>query len=374
MNSCPSPRALCGSLRPLAAPCAAAALSLVLVLVLWQSEFPGALSLDSLARSVAGWRNTLASVGRLQTLCVMLAVHAVQLLLCFPLPNITRTMYGYIFGAVPGLLISSCWESALTVVFLFVFSHCRGREPRVLESLVVRAEALHSSTFFNAYLALVQLSSLPMAVKAAVALSPAVGAVRFVALAAACALAASARDATLGHAIAQSRSSAADSQFYAFVIIFNALIPTCISVWVLLDASRAGGAQPAGASSGEPCDDPEDRPAAPASVPGQSQPHAVAQERLLAPALQPPVLLHPPCPQSVPSPPAAPSPLATPRRAPWPPPVEISDYTPAPRFAPRLAPAPGAAPPRPPRRERVDFRPVVAGLHGLPGLSGAHLV
>jgi hypothetical protein len=149
-------------------------------------------------------------------------------------------MYGYFFGVWQGAVISLCWETALLVVFLLVFMHCAQAYPgpRFLNTLTEYVEARRSSAFFRVLLVLLSMSSLPVATKAALVLFLAVTPVEFVAAGVASSLVTSARDACLGDIMSRSRSSAAEIPFYAFVICFNALLPTCISVWILFAVSR----------------------------------------------------------------------------------------------------------------------------------------
>lgn len=189
---------------------------------------------------MAAWKTQLQSTSRLQALCVLLVVHAIQLLLCFPFPNVTKTMYGYFFGVWQGAAISLCWETALLAAFLFIFMHCAQAYPgpRFLNTLTEYVEARRSSAFFRVFLVLLSMSSLPVATKAALVLSLAVTPVEFAAAGVASALVTSARDACLGDFMSRSRSSTAEIPFYAFVICLNAIIPTCISVWILFAVSR----------------------------------------------------------------------------------------------------------------------------------------
>jgi hypothetical protein len=53
-------------------------------------------------------------------LLVLLAIHTVQVLFCFPLLHVTKIMYGYFFHALEGGLIACVWELFLVGLFVLV--------------------------------------------------------------------------------------------------------------------------------------------------------------------------------------------------------------------------------------------------------------
>ena len=377
--------------------------SVVVLVVYWSHETRGGVDSTTLGASVAAWKTQLQSASRLQVLCVLLVAHALQLLLCFPFPNVTKTMYGYFFGAWQGAVVSLCWETALLAVFLLVFMHCAQSYPgpRFLNSLAEYLEARRSSAFFRVLLVLLSMSSLPVATKAALVLSLAVTPVEFVAAGVASALVTSARDACLGDFMSRSRSSAAEIPFYAFVICFNALLPTCISVWILFAVSKharagfdAAHSRDTLSSSGErelgdalpTVDDnshsvdtvsievlPDRDPLGPEALgPEALGPEALRPEALGPEALRPEALAHGPGASDVgvrgsdasdvDTRAAAPPARAEPAAAGAPPDCEISAAPSAPSAA-RADPRP----PPPPRRDRIRV------FTGLDDASGAHL-
>jgi hypothetical protein len=343
---------------------------------------------------MAAWKIQLQSTSRLQALCVLLIAHALQLLLCFPFPNVTRTMYGYFFGVWQGAVISLCWETALLAVFLLLFMHCAHAYPgpRFLNSLIEYVEARRSSALFRVLLVLLSMSSLPTATKAALVLSLAVTPVEFVTAGVASALVTSARDACLGDFMSRSRSSTAEIPFYAFVICFNALLPTCISVWILFAASRharegfeAAHSREALCSSGErelgdalPIVDDNSHSVDTVSIEVRSE-----MDSLCAPASE--ASVHGPGASDVDTRAAAPPARAeqaaagatpdseisgapTPARPETPSAAPAPATAPAGPVAPSAAPAPGdPRPPPPPRRDRIRV------FTGLDDASGVHL-
>ena len=357
--------------------------SVVVLVVYWSHETRGGVDSTTLGASVAAWKTQLQSASRLQVLCVLLVAHALQLLLCFPFPNVTKTMYGYFFGAWQGAVVSLCWETALLAVFLLVFMHCAQSYPgpRFLNSLAEYLEARRSSAFFRVLLVLLSMSSLPVATKAALVLSLAVTPVEFVAAGVASALVTSARDACLGDFMSRSRSSAAEIPFYAFVICFNALLPTCISVWILFAVSKHARAGFDAAHSRDTLSSSGERELGDALPTVDDNSHSVDtvsievlpdRDPLGPEALGPEALAHGPGASDVgvrgsdasdvDTRAAAPPARAEPAAAGAPPDCEISAAPSAPSAA-RADPRP----PPPPRRDRIRV------FTGLDDASGAHL-
>jgi len=354
----------CQSLRLLAASFVVTVAAVVILVVYWSHETRGGVESTSLGASVAAWKTQLQSASRIQTLCVLLVAHALQLLLCFPFPNVTKTMYGYFFGAWQGALVSLCWETALLAVFLLIFMHCAQAYPgpRFLNTLSAYLEARRSSAFFRVLLVLLSMSSLPVAAKTALVLSLTVTPVEFMASGIASAIVTSARDACLGDIMSRSWSSAAAIPFYAFVISFNALLPTCISVWILFAASKHARTGLCAAHSLDTVNSNGDRELGDALSTVDKNSHSV--DTVCIEVLPDEGSLNPeePPPLARAAPPTPPPPLA--RAAPPTPPPPLARAGP-PTPPPPLARA--APPPRPARRDKIRV------FTGLDDASGAHL-
>jgi len=362
----------CQSLRLLAASFVVTVAAVVIFVVYWSHETRGGVESTSLGASMAAWKTQLQYAHRIQALCVLLIAHALQLILCFPFPNVTKTMYGYFFGAWQGALVSLCWETALLGVFLLIFMHCAQAYPgpRFLNSLSEYLEARRSSAFFRVLLVLLSMSSLPVAAKAALVLSLAVTPVEFVAAGVASALVTSVRDACLGDFMSRSRSSAAAISFYAFVIGFNALLPTCISVWILFAASKHARAGIGAAHYLDTMKSNGERELGDALSIVDKNSHSVDtvcinvipdQDSLDSEALAPVARAGPPTP---PPPVARAGPPPVARAGPPTPPPPVA------RAGPPTPPPPVARagpPPRPLRRDKIRV------FTGLDDASGAHL-
>lgn len=82
------------------------------------------------------------------------------------------------------------------------------------------------------------MSSMPIATKSALVVSLSITPVEFMMSGIAAAFLTSIRDTCWGDFLARSRVTTAEIPLYSTVLFFNAVLPTCISVWILLDVSR----------------------------------------------------------------------------------------------------------------------------------------
>ena len=198
------------------------------------------------------WQNALAElklrlslVPAIHALVTLLAVHTAQLILCFPFLHLTKIMYGYFFGIWPGLVIALVWESGLLLVFTFVFMHCSQspQSPRFLNNLIAYVKAQRQGRYFHVLLIVLHMSSMPLVTKTALVAFSAVTAGEFAVSGFVSTLVTSINDTCLGGFIAHASDSADQIALYSFLLCFNTILPTTLSVFVIVAISGFAGAE-----------------------------------------------------------------------------------------------------------------------------------
>ena len=202
----------CGSrsLYVILGPCTLTVVLCVVIFTYWRYATHSDLTTENWQNTLAELKIRLSLVQTLQALIILLTVHALQLILCFPFLHLTKTMYGYFFGIWPGLVIALVWESGLLVIFTFVFMHCSQspQNPHFLSNLIGYVKKQRKVKYFHVRLVVLHMSSMPMVTKtAALVAFSAVTAVEFVVSGFVSTLITSINDTCLGGFIAHASSS-----------------------------------------------------------------------------------------------------------------------------------------------------------------------
>ena len=97
-------------------------------------------------------------------LLVLLAIHTVQVLFCFPLLHVTKIMYGYFFHALQGGLIACVWELFLVGLFVLVATqNIPTRQPAMdLVGFLQYVDSMRSKRLLIPFLVAMHISSVPL--------------------------------------------------------------------------------------------------------------------------------------------------------------------------------------------------------------------
>ena len=235
----------CGSrsLYVILGPCTLTVVLCVVIFTYWRYATHSDLTTENWQNTLAELKIRLSLVQTLQALIILLTVHALQLILCFPFLHLTKTMYGYFFGIWPGLVIALVWESGLLVIFTFVFMHCSQspQNPHFLSNLIGYVKKQRKVKYFHVRLVVLHMSSMPMVTKTALVAFSAVSAVEFVVSGFVSTLITSINDTCLGGVIAHANPSTDQIALYSFFLCFNAILPTTLSVFVIAAISGFTG-------------------------------------------------------------------------------------------------------------------------------------
>ena len=174
-----------------------------------------------------------------QALATLMTLHALQLLCCFPLIHITKTMYGYIFGLWQGLVISFLWENTMVVVYLFTFAHCtQPANSLFLNGLIAYVHTWRSGRLFFVFLVAFHISSIPFVTKASLVVYYVVTPVEFLKSSVIASLIMSTKDTLFGDYIAHSDYSASKLGLYSVFLCFSTLLPTALTVLIMTGIFR----------------------------------------------------------------------------------------------------------------------------------------
>lgn len=195
------------------------------------------------------WRNFSVHVKRTvhaldtkyphNVLIVLFVVHAIQVLLCFPLMHVTKIMYGYFFGPWVGGGISSAWELFLVSVFLLVATQNVPIRPpsHELAGFLQYVASLRAKKML--FLVCMHMSSVPLVTATCLVLFQVVSRVDFL-LSHVCATALMTfKDTWLGHFLASSDGNASNIAVAATLLSASALLPTVLTVSLMGCVSSA---------------------------------------------------------------------------------------------------------------------------------------
>lgn len=192
---------------------------------------------------LAQFKSYVEFSSRSQILIVLFAFHALQMLFFFPFMNITKMMYGYFFGIWHGAIICFCYETILLLGYIFTVFNCIHSfpGPYFLRNLIEYIDLRRKRAYFSIFILLLNMSSLPLATKSALVVSLSITPLEFIGSNLANMLLTSLRDICWGNILSYSHFSTAEIPFYTVVVIFNAFLPTLISIWILVEVSRQCG-------------------------------------------------------------------------------------------------------------------------------------
>lgn len=183
-------------------------------------------SVRDLQAVYVSWKQWSSLRDRYQALVLLAIVHTLQVVFCFPFTNITRTMYGYVFGFWHGLAVACAWEIALFLLYLFVASHCSHPQGAFFPTdMLEYVKTWQGSRFLFAVLLVVHMTSIPLVSKSALFRQDAVTSFDFVASFVLATVLLSAKDTLAGEYIAQSDDSAENIAFYTLVVLCSSLLP-----------------------------------------------------------------------------------------------------------------------------------------------------
>lgn len=177
---------------------------------------------------------------------MLLLVHALQTLFCFPLMHVTKMMYGYLLGAFAGCALATAWEMTLVGLFVLVCvkvnSHAGARaaphSPRLRQLLAYSSELRNSKQFYL-FVMCVQLASIPLATGAALVQYEITTTQEFIASHFAVTLGMSLKDAWLGSIVASASAQRSDFFVVCMLFIASTILPTVASLLLLGHVSRA---------------------------------------------------------------------------------------------------------------------------------------
>jgi hypothetical protein len=168
-------------------------------------------------------------------LLVLCVVHALQVLLCFPLLHVTKMMYGYFFGALNGGIICGCWE--IGIVMLFVVAATQNtpvRSPaRELLGFLMTVGALRAQGWLLPFMVALQVSSVPLVTSTCLVLFRVVSRWEFLLAHTISTVLMTSKDTWLGHFLATSDGNARNIAIAAMLLSFSALLPTATTVCLM---------------------------------------------------------------------------------------------------------------------------------------------
>jgi hypothetical protein len=222
-----------------AVPCALTVVLGIIITVYFGDRMPNNLDVESWQNFFVYLRTWAALDQKPQALATLMAVHALQLICCFPFIHMTKTMCGYIFGFWQGLVISFMWENAIVIVYLFTFTHCAPPLDSLrLNSLIAYVQTWRKGRLFLCFLVSVHMASIPFVTKASLVMYSAVTPFEFLISSAFTTLLMSAKDTLFGDYIAHSQYSTTKLLFYSIFLTFSTLIPTVLTLFIIAGISR----------------------------------------------------------------------------------------------------------------------------------------
>ena len=189
------------------------------------------------------WRNFSAhvkeSVQQMDTkyphnvLLLLLGIHALQALICFPLLHVTKIMYGYFFNTITGGLIACIWELFLVGLFMIVAT----------QNNPVRAPALELAAFLSyvgslrykrmLFLVAMHVSSVPLITSTCLVLFHVVSRTEFFVSHVIATVCMTFKDTWLGNFLASSDGNAGNIAIAATMMSVSALLPTVVTIIIM---------------------------------------------------------------------------------------------------------------------------------------------
>jgi hypothetical protein len=174
-------------------------------------------------------------------LLVLLGIHAVQVLFCFPLMHVTKIMYGYFFGSLQGGCISCVWELFLIGLFVLVATqNIPSRPPATdLAGFLNYVGSLRHRRLLFPFLVWMHMSSVPLVTSTCLVLFQVVGRSEFLLSHSVATVLTTFKDTWLGHFLASSDGNAGNIAIAATLLSVSALMPTVITVVLMGVVSSA---------------------------------------------------------------------------------------------------------------------------------------
>lgn len=178
-----------------------------------------------------------------QTVLISLfAVHALQLLFCFPLIHVTKIMYGFIFGAWRGGLMSCCWELSLIVLFVGVATQNAPVRipPESLRGFLDYARHLRERRLLSVFLVALHCASVPLVTATCLVLFRVVSRREFFVSHALATALTTFKDTWLGQFLAHTPSNAQNIAVGAIFLSLSTLMPTLMTLVLMGFVSHFG--------------------------------------------------------------------------------------------------------------------------------------
>lgn len=215
-------------------------LSLVVTLV-WHDDIPRSLDSHEWAIFIHKIELTLAGEDTARDLLLLLVfMHALQTLFCFPLLHITKILYGYLLGTWPGCALATVWEMVLVTAFVLYCARLQPGPPTPpLRKLLEHTQALRDSGTFYIFTMCVQLASIPLVTATALVLYRIMTPVEFLSSHLLVTFVMSFKDAWLGDFIKNSDGQPLHVIVMSVIFFVSTILPTVVTVLLLGQVSKA---------------------------------------------------------------------------------------------------------------------------------------
>jgi hypothetical protein len=177
-------------------------------------------------------------------LLLLLVIHAVQVLFCFPLLHVTKIMYGYFFQWLQGGFIACTWELFLVGLFMVVATqNIPVRAPGVeIAGFLQYVDSLRNRRLLLPFLVAMHISSIPLVTATCLVLFSVVSRFEFLLSHAIATGLMTFKDTWLGDFLASSDGNASNIAIAATLLSVSALLPTVITVMLMGFVSAASAA------------------------------------------------------------------------------------------------------------------------------------
>ena len=181
-------------------------------------------------------------------LLILLGIHAVQVLFCFPLLHVTKLMYGYFFNVLAGGLIACIWELFLVCLFMIVATQNVPVQPPAVDlaGFLHYVESMRQRKMLLFFLVCMHISSVPLITSTCLVLFQVVKRWEFLVSHIIATVLMTFKDTWLGDFLAFSDGNASNIAIAATLLSLSALLPTCITVILMGFISAASVAKPTG--------------------------------------------------------------------------------------------------------------------------------
>ena len=169
-------------------------------------------------------------------LLVLLCIHAVQVLFCFPLIHVSKIMYGYFFGVLWGGVMCCVWELFLVCVFVVVATqnnpsnHSSQKAASDLAGFLHYVNNLRSKHLVFPFLLAMHASSVPLVTATCLVLFQIVGQWEFISSHAIVTVFMTFKDTWLGNFLASSDGNASNIAIAATMLSISELLPAVIAI------------------------------------------------------------------------------------------------------------------------------------------------